>query len=981
MKHQYQSIKTNWYVMGAIIASSLLLIFVVLSFIRTVQESLWKNAARNLIETTEQGANALEGALNKDKEILRLAAHEIGALRLSDKKAICDKLQEFSSPDTSIHFINENSMYCGSQADALPAEVKNILGNTAATNGIIGPYISPLTGRRILSAYIAVTFHDGSRGLLLKDTPIEELYNKYSPAFYNNEGFCYAINESGDIILRSLHPASNKSFLNIYDIFHSPRMESSLNDLKQKIKKRETGAILFQDEEQEKVLCYTPLHFRNWYFISITPNSVILQEANSILKKSFIMCGIFVACFLFVIIIYTRTREEYDKELQYKQAIISNACMAFSFNISRDKIETVFCSLSTLDTVLAAFPSVQAAPYREVIRNWATENIVPEDRQTVLEKMSPKHFSDLAARGIMEEELEYRILSEREHAVFIKQNITLTKDKRSGNIAGLLIAKDVTELRLKESLYIQALKDASESANQANKSKSEFLSSMSHDIRTPMNGIIGMTEIARVNIQDTAKVQDCLHKITMSSNLLLDLINEVLDMSKIESGRLALNEREFNIAELVETLFTAVQPLLKEKNHTLNVHINDVVHEDFIGDPLRLQQIFINLMSNAIKYTPEGGNIDFSISEFHDNSPVYSKFQFILRDNGMGMTPEFLERLFLPFERADEARQKNIAGTGLGMAITRNIVHMLGGDITVASEPGKGTTFTVGFSLKRVNAGQRVMQNLHGLPVLIIDDDQAACESVCLILDDAGMQSEWVTDGQKGIERIVTARERGKEYFAVLVDWKMPGMDGIELTKRIRTAVGATLPVVLLSAYDWSEIEREARQAGVNDFIAKPLFRSRLLYVLEQFAAPGGNGTARQAGAAVTADLSGKRILLAEDNELNAEIAREILTAAGATVEEAANGEIAVEKMRGSAERYYDAVLMDIQMPVMDGYEATQKIRNLPREDARRIPVIAMTADTFVEDIRRAHDVGMNAHVPKPLDFNLLYQTLANLVQ
>ena len=977
MKKPFPPIKENGYVMGAILLSALLMIFFALSFIRTVQDALWNNAVRNLIETTEQGANALERALKRDNEILFTLSREIDEFGSDETEAICGKLRRFAPPGLSIQFATEENGGCGIASGDLPKNLVAALNDPAAESGILGPHISPMTGRRVLSAYVAVTLRDGKRGLVLKNTPIEELYSKYSPAFYNNAGFCYTINGSGDIILRSLHPASNKSFVNLYDVFGS-QAENDLEGLKHKIGQRKTGAILFRRGHQEEVLCYTPLDFHDWYFVSITPNDVIMQDATAILRKAFMLCGIAIACLLFVVNIYLRTRERYDNEAQYREAIVSNADVAFSFNVTRDGIESILCSNSVLEKVLSGFPSLASASFSDIIRKWADECLVAEDRQSVLEKMDLKWLRELFDAGKREDDLEYRLLSDGEHPIFMKQNILLTRDEKTGDVLGLLLAKDVTKTRLQESLYMQALKDACESANQANKAKSEFLSSMSHDIRTPMNGIVGMTEIAKANVDNAEKVLDCLSKITRSSRLLLDLINEVLDMSRIESGKLSVNESEFNLAELLENMLMSIQPLVKRKGHDLRIRLNSVVHEDVIGDPLRLQQVFLNILSNAIKYTPDGGAIDICITEFQDNAQPYATYQFVFRDNGVGMTPEFLKRLFVPFERADEAREKKISGTGLGMAITRNIVSLLGGEISVVSEPGKGTAFTVLLHLKKQTRREDIVRELQGLPVLIVDDEQVVCESACLMLNSAGVRGEWVSNGEEGIERVKRAREERNEYFAVIIDWKMPGMDGVEVTKRIRSEVGSDVPVIILSGYDWSEIEREARQAGGDAFITKPLFRSRLLYVLEQFVTPQRGGEAAQTDEAPHAEFGGKRILLVEDNELNIEIARELLEMTGAAVEEAHNGELAVEAVRKSPENHYDAVLMDIQMPVMDGYAAARAIRKLPRGDVGSLPIIAMTADAFVEDVQMARNAGMDAHVAKPLDFALLYRVLAH---
>ena len=499
MKKPFLNITENGAVLGAILISTLLMLFFALSFVRTVQEALWNNAVRNLIETTEQGANALERALKRDNEILVTLSREIDGFRSDETEAICDKLRRFAPAGLSVRFVTGEQKRCKNGVDELSEDLAAVLNDPGATGGVIGPHISSITGRRVLSAYVAVTLRDGKRGLILKSTPIEELYDNYSPAFYNNAGFCYTINGAGDIILRSLHPASNKSFVNLYDLFGNQE-EEILEGLKEKIRQGKTGAVLFRQGYQEEVLCYTPLHFHDWYFVSITPNDVIMQDANAILRKAFMLCGLAIACLLFVVNIYLRTRERYDNEAQYREAIVSNADVAFSFNVTRDRMEAILCSNSVLDKVMAGFPSPASASFDAVIRKWADECLVAEDRQAVLEKMDLKRFRELFEAGRREDDLEYRLLSDGEHPVFMKQNVILTRDEKTGDVLGLLIAKDVTETRLQESLYMQALKDACESANQANKAKSEFLSSMSHDIRTPMNGIVGMTEIAKANV-------------------------------------------------------------------------------------------------------------------------------------------------------------------------------------------------------------------------------------------------------------------------------------------------------------------------------------------------------------------------------------------------------------------------------------------------------------------------------------------------
>lgn len=536
----------------------------------------------------------------------------------------------------------------------------------------------------------------------------------------------------------------------------------------------------------------------------------------------------------------------------------------------------------------------------------------------------------------------------------------------------LMISQDVSKEKMDEIASREALKEAYLAAERANRAKTEFLSNMSHDIRTPMNAIVGMTAIAGANIDNQERVVECLGKITQSSRHLLGLINEVLDMARIESGKVDLAEEEFNLSDLIENMVTMAKPGIEEHHHEFDIRVLHLEHEDVCGDSLRIQQIFTNLMSNAIKYTPDGGKITFTITEKPDPRSNLGCYQFTVEDNGIGMTPEFQKILFAPFTRADDHRTTNVQGTGLGMAITQNIVNMMNGNIAVDSELGRGTTFTVTVYLKIQDKKADQLQELMNLPVLVVDDDRECCESTVSILDEIGMNGEWVTSGSEAVRLITERHASNDDYFAVIVDWKMPGMDGIETTRRIRQSVGRDITIIILTAYDYSEVEEEARKAGVDMFIAKPLFRSRLTTKFKELL--GGAAVKPATGyleGLSHADFSGRRVLLAEDNDLNREIATEILKMTGAAVNCAVNGKQAVEMMTASPVGFYDLILMDIQMPVMNGYEATAAIRSLERED-RGLPIIAMTANAFVEDVQMAKNTGMSEHIAKPLDMDRL---------
>ena len=540
----------------------------------------------------------------------------------------------------------------------------------------------------------------------------------------------------------------------------------------------------------------------------------------------------------------------------------------------------------------------------------------------------------------------------------------------------LLASMDVSQEKKAEIESHKALKEAYRAAENASRAKTDFLSNMSHDIRTPMNAIVGLTAIAGANIENQDKVVECLGKITKSSRHLLGLINEVLDMARIESGRMSLAEEDFSLPELVDNLLTLTNPAIDEHHHQLEVHVEHIEHEAVCGDSLRIQQVFVNLMSNAIKYTPDGGNITFTIKEKPNGFSELGCYEFSIADNGIGMTPEFQKIMFEPFSRADDHRTTKVQGTGLGMAITRNIVNLMNGDIQVESAPNKGTKITVTVYLKLQKDEKEQEKELFDLPVLVVDDDKTSCESTVETLREIGIAGEWVLTGMEAVERCYARHETNSDYFAVILDWKMPEMDGIETARRIRECVGQDVTIIILTSFEFSEIEEEARAAGVDAFMAKPLFRSRLTATLRQFTSGKKEKDARNyLEDFAKTDYTGKRLLLVEDNDLNREIATEILGMTGVTVETAENGKIAVEKVAAAPENWYRLVLMDIQMPVMNGYEATAAIRSLPGSRGK-VPIIAMTANAFAEDVQLAKNTGMNEHIAKPLDLNKLNDVL-----
>ena len=522
---------------------------------------------------------------------------------------------------------------------------------------------------------------------------------------------------------------------------------------------------------------------------------------------------------------------------------------------------------------------------------------------------------------------------------------------------------------------IRELKRAHEEAEHANRAKSEFLSSMSHDIRTPMNAIVGMTAIATANIDNIPQVQNCLRKISLSSRHLLGLVNDVLDMSKIESGKMTLSVELVSLREVMDSVVCIVQPQVKAKKQHFDVFIHDIEVENVYCDGVRLNQILLNLLSNAVKFTPEEGEIHIAMyQELLPERDTHVRIQLEVRDTGIGMSKEFRERIFESFSREDNTRVHRTEGSGLGMAITKYIVDTMGGTIKVESEQGKGTAFHVTLDLEKAPA-KEVDMILPSWKMLVVDDDRQLCESAVNALKEIGIGAEWTYDGETAVRMIEDHYKRNDGYQIILLDWKLQGMDGIETARTIRDRMGENIPILLISAYDWSDIEDKAKAAGINGFISKPLFKSTLYYGLRQYMEEAGMDVEAAAEEEEEEVLVGKKILLAEDNELNWEIAEALLTDLGVELDWAENGQLCVEKFQESPEGYYDAVLMDIRMPVMTGYEAAKAIRELKRSDAD-IPIIAMTADAFSEDIQRCLECGMNAHIAKPIDIKEVVRQL-----
>lgn len=659
----------------------------------------------------------------------------------------------------------------------------------------------------------------------------------------------------------------------------------------------------------------------------------------------------------------SRQERERHREIAYRENL---------FNLLSANIDEVFCisrDSASFEYVSSNSERILGMSAKELLQNSGRlYSLLSDEDSNWLHGLLLDTFTDVQEQDVTlgEKRRQFRI-----RVYPILQNGVLTRR--------IVVLADQTEALA----YQQRLSDALENARNANAAKSSFLSHMSHEIRTPMNAIIGMTTIALTRLDDRVRVEDCLTKIALSSRHLLGLINDVLDMSKIEGGKLSIAHEAFNFQTALQGVVNLIQPQTQAHGQEFDVSLCGVDEEELLGDSLRMNQILINILSNAVKFTPAGGSIRLEVRQLHKKKNNV-RFRFIIRDTGIGMSKEFVERLYTPFEQARPSSK--FGGTGLGMAITKNLVSLLGGTIFVKSEEGKGTEFTV--ELPFGLSGRQRDDNrarLEPLKVLVVDDDRDTCEHALLLLDKMGLRTRWVLSGAEAVKLVHESHECGDDYDVCFIDWKMPDMDGAETARRIRSEVGPDTLIIIISAYDWGPIEAEARASGVDAFIAKPFFASNLYNTLASMTRRvkpveakvcEEQQTDAKSAASRHYDFTGKRILLVEDNEFNREIAQEFLEMTGATVECAEDGSEAVALFTASKSGQYDIILMDVQMPVMDGYEATRTIRASEHPDAKSIPILAMTANAFSEDVAAAVASGMNGHIAKPIDVSALYRLL-----
>ncbi|MDE7464402.1 MAG: response regulator [Clostridiales bacterium] len=948
-------------------------------YLVSMQSSLWRQLVQDVSEVANQGAHSFETYVYKEGVSVEMLANNLSKLSSDDTDEINDILELYTSDGLYTLAIFEDdgsgTLYIANneQAMSLTAEEAESRYGTYGESGISEPYLNDYNGHSTIGYYQRLVFKDGKTGIVRKGQLLSYLREEFSLTYYNDTGYSYIVKVDGDIMIRPTHKNSNRTFSNVFDIVsHSANDKATVQTLIDNMNEGNRGAMRMNFNGDDCVVAFTPLEITElWYLISVIPDDILSQHSNSILNTSQSIVVVVLAVLLVSIIvimlvyIYNRKMKKKEAEVLYREQL---------FNMLVNNTDDVYLMMDATDfSVEYVSPNVDrvlGVTVDEVKKDISALGVAEYDDGTKFD------FDALHAIG---ENDQREHDCERVHKVtgehrFFKE--TLYHASLENEEKYIAVMSD----RTSEKAVENALKDAMDTANSANKAKSVFLSNMSHDIRTPMNAIMGFIELIRRDASNAEKVLTYAQKMSASGHHLMQLINDVLDMSKIENGKIALNISEIKLASFVDELCMMIRPQSKAKNQEFEVDVRDVREENLLGDALRLNQILINILSNAVKYTPEGGKVELLIRELPRINDNFARLEFVIKDNGIGMSDEFLKTVFDPFSREVSSTVNKIQGTGLGLAITKNLIDLMGGVITVESEPNKGSTFRVEleFRIDEEDVELEFWRENEISRVLVVDDDEYTCRNVTDILQGEKLDTAYALDGASAIKTVKAEHKKNADFDLILLDMKMPGMDGIETAKRIRSIVSKDVSILMLTAYDWSELEDVAKDVGIDAFLPKPFFLSNLKLNVRNLKQ---NKNAADGAGEAEFSLAGKRFLAAEDNELNSEILVELLDMIGAKCELAENGEQAVEMFERSEEGYYDAILMDIQMPVMNGYDATTRIRKGTHPRAATVPIVAMTANAFSEDVNRSLASGMNAHVAKPIDVGHLETVLHNLLK
>ncbi|MBN2956005.1 response regulator [Blautia massiliensis (ex Durand et al. 2017)] len=941
----------------AVLVGIALMVFQYFGF---VSKTIYEESVSHLTEVFHQSDNMLRELTDKNLTYLHMWGENLQNTASEEEiRDYIKKAQEdagflefyFLSADGNYKVITGETGYLGLQEN-IEEEIRQ--GNDVIANAAV-------PGKSQLLVFATPRAHGIYQGFEYDAIAIayenSDIIDVLDISAFNGNAQSFIVHPDGRVVVDH----SFESWGNVYNFFgvlreNSDMSEKEINKLSEKFKAGRTDAMLVNLDGRSYYLVYEKSDIQDWMFLGLVQADIVNASMNSLQRSTMLLVGMIVLCIaaFFISLIIQKSRASLrrkDTEILYRDELFQKLSM---------NVDDVFLMLDA-----KTYEADYVSPNVEKLLGFTVEQIRKDIY--VLGKLHPRdsknpkknYLEGIQTSEQKEWDFEYVHQKTGEQRWFhiVAMGSEVNRKKKY-----ILVMSDRTSDRNMN----QALSEAVRAAETANRAKSNFLSNMSHDIRTPMNAIIGFTTLAVSNIDDKKRVRDYLGKILSSSNHLLSLINDILDMSRIESGKIHLEETEVSLSDVLHDLKTIISGQIHAKQLELYMDAMDVTNEDVYCDKTRLNQILLNLLSNAVKFTPAGGTVSVQIRQCPGTQKGSGLYEIRVKDNGIGMSQEFVKKIFSPFERERTSTVSRTQGTGLGMAITKNIVNMMGGTIEVHTEQGKGTEFIVRLPFRIQSEHQRIekIAELEGLKALVVDDDFNTCDSVTKMLVRVGMRSEWTLSGKEAVLRARQSMELGDAFHAYIIDWRLPDMNGIEVTRQIRS-LGDDTPIIILTAYDWSDIEVEARAAGVTAFCAKPMFMSDIRNTL--MSAIGQKLAEDTILPSVDSDFRGRCILLVEDNELNSEIAVEILNEYGFLVDTAENGVEAVQKVRNSTPGNYDLVLMDVQMPVMNGYEATKQIRALDDPALAGITILAMTANAFDEDRKKALKCGMDGFLSKPI--------------
>ena len=952
-----------------------------ISYISQLRQNLTGQAIQNVLTVTRQQQQAFDNFIAGDRERLHSIADFLARSDYTEPEEIQRLLTMFNEADTvySVVCLDE-SWFCSNTSDSIfPLTGEQVDTYRALEgSGVRDTFVGIFSGVPRFSFYETFTFSNGNKGLLQKSHDRSKVSETFSLSFYNDRGLAYVVNQRGDILLRSVGILGDRLYENIFEILDNDThgQQADIDRFEESLTAREPGSITFPGDTGSYVYTYVPIkNVENWFLVSIVPENAITEETDRIILDSqqalLVLSALLAICAVLIVAIWLANRalRKRDHEIGYQAALIN----IFSTYLSRNT-DNVFM-LFDVET----FKLDYASPNIERVLGLTMEQMMADVNHfqpTHMRDEPGDHLALLCALepGTEEEDLYLEWTNPKtQEQLWLLESAYCTQVQDRKKLV-FYISDRTRERRTQDHLT-----EALQMAKAANEAKSAFLGSVSHDIRTPMNAIVGFITLLKDEADNPDVVLEYAGRIETASQHLLSLINDVLDINKIESGSTSLNLVEMNLAEVIDEINAIIRPQAKAKDQAFEISVSPLEYELLQGDKLRINQILINLLSNSVKYTPAGGRIEMRVEELPQMMPKYSRIRFSVSDNGMGMSEEYLKVIFDPFTREQTEATYEIQGTGLGMAITKSLVDLMGGSIKVTSKLGEGSTFTVELELRiqEQDDDPQFWADCGLKRMLVTDDDEVTCQSIVRLMSQTGIQVDYATSGEGAFDKLCAARQEGSPYDIILLDWKMPHMNGPDTARLIRERYPEDIPILLLTAYDWSDIEQEAKEIGIRHFMPKPFFMSTFRNVIGHVMGDTDKRENKEENVDV---VRGKHILVVDDIEVNRIILVKILSTLGATCDTAGNGQEAVDKFEASQPGDYDLILMDVQMPVLGGYGATRAIRAGNHPSAKMVPIIAMTANAFTDDVRDALESGMDAHIAKPVQIDALKSTIRQVL-